>query len=72
MTIEELAAVSQHEFETIRRRMATKDDLQALQAAIIQAIENLDVKLETYASGWNEDFERLDKRVEQIDHRVRA
>jgi len=69
MTLEELAAASQHEFESIRSEMATKGDLRTVEATILRAIENVDLHLAGYASSWNEDFDRLDDRVQQLESR---
>jgi len=70
MTIDELAAISQHEFQNLRREMATKEDLRESQSTILRAIETLDLHLANYASRWDEDFERLDKCVQDLDHRM--
>lgn len=70
MTFEELAATSQHEFENVRREMATKEELRATEATILRAIESVDLHLASYASRWNEDFDSLDDHVGQIEGRV--
>lgn len=72
MTIEELAAVSQREFESIRNEMATREELKAAEDNILRAIEHLGVRLSVYASRWNDEFELLADDVRNIESRIRA
>jgi hypothetical protein len=70
MTLDELAAASQHEFESIRREMATKEDLRAVGASILRAIENVDRHLKSYASRRDDELGALDDHMQQIENRV--
>ena len=70
MTIDELAAVSQHEFESLHREMATKEELRGVGATLLKAIETIDLHLSSYALRWNDDFDRLHDRVHQIENRL--
>jgi len=70
MTLEELAVLAQHEFESIRRDMVTKAELEATEANILRAIESLGRQVSTYSSEWNDLFERLDDRFERLENRV--
>jgi hypothetical protein len=72
MTIETLAEMSQQEFLAIKKQMATKDDLQAVAKAILDAIDNLsgqvaDVKQRTLSAI---DFVRLEERVDVIEKKL--
>jgi len=72
MTIEELSALSQREFETIRNEMATREELIAAEGNILRAIDRLDDRLAAYASRWNGEFERLVDNVRSVESRIRA
>ena len=71
MTLEELATLAQHQVETIRRDMATKDELHATGADILRAIEGVDRHLWAYSSHWGGQLEQLDQRVQELDKRLR-
>jgi len=70
MTLEELTVVAQHEFESIRRDMATKDELRTTEANILRAIESVDRHLLTYSSYWGDHLDRLDNQLAGIEKRV--
>jgi hypothetical protein len=70
MTLEELAAASQHEFESLRSEMATKGELRGVEGTILRAIGTVDLHVASYASRWNDDFDGLDDRMRQIESRV--
>lgn len=55
MTIDDLAAATQQEFQAIRDEMATKDDIKT----VLRAIEGIDMHISAYASHWTEDFAKL-------------
>jgi len=59
MTIDELAALSQREYESIRNEMATREELKAAEDNILRAIEHLGARLSVHASRWDNEFERL-------------
>jgi len=65
--IDGLAAATQREFTAIRQEIATKDDVRI----ILLAIENVDVRLSSYASRWSDEFDSLEGRTTEIDDRVR-
>jgi hypothetical protein len=72
MTIDELAALSQREYESIRNEMATRDDLKATEDNILRAIEHLGDRLSAYSSRWNNEFERLADNVHNLESRFRV
>jgi hypothetical protein len=72
MTIDELVAVSQREFEIIRNEMATREELQATEENILRAIEHLGDRLSVYAARWNNDFEHLADKVHNLESRFRV
>ena len=72
MTIDELATVSQREFESIRNEMATREELKATEDNILRAVEHLGDQLSVYASRWNNDFERLTDNVRNLESRFRT
>jgi hypothetical protein len=72
MTIEELAASSQREFESIRDEMATREELEATEDNILRAIERLGDRVSVYASRWNNEFERLTDTVCNLEARPRT
>lgn len=67
MTIDDLAQAAEQEFQTIRKEMATKDDIKTL----LHAIEGIDLHLSAYASHWSEDFTKLHDWVQELDGRLR-
>jgi hypothetical protein len=72
ITIEKLAEMTQQEFLALNQKMATKDDLQAVGKAILDAIDSLsgqiaDVKQSTLSAI---DFVRLEERVEAIEQKL--
>jgi hypothetical protein len=71
MTIDELAAVSQREFESIRNEMATREELKTTEDNIIRAIERLEDRVSVYASRWNNDFERMADSIHNMESRIR-
>jgi hypothetical protein len=72
MTIDELATLSQREFESIRNDMATREELKAMEENIVRAIERIGDRLSIYASRWNSEFERLADNVQNLENRIRA
>jgi len=70
MTIEELAASSQREYESTRNEMATRAELKVVEGNILRAIEGLGLQLGDYASRWNGEFDNLTDAVQAIEHRV--
>ena len=72
MTIEELAAASQRELESIRNEMATREELKATEDNILRAIERLGDRISVYASRWNNEFERLTDTVRNLETRPRT
>jgi hypothetical protein len=70
MTLEELAVVAQHEFESLRRDMATKEELRAAETNILRAIEGVDRHLLAHSSYWGDQVGQLDHRLQRIDKRV--
>ena len=72
MTIEELAATSQREYESIRNDMATREELKVTENSILTAIEHLGTQLSIYASRWNGEFDRLADNVHNLEIRIRA
>ena len=70
MTLEELAILAQHEFESIRRDMVTKAELKATEINVLRAIKNLDLHLSTYVSQWKDHFERVDDELKEFEIRV--
>lgn len=72
MTIDELAAISQREFEGIRNDMATREELKATEDNILRAIERLGDKISVYASRWNNEFERMADNIHNIESRFRS
>jgi hypothetical protein len=72
MTIEELAAASQREYENIRNDMATREELKVTENSILNAIEHLGTQLSNYASRWNGEFERLADNVRDLESRIRT
>jgi hypothetical protein len=71
MTIEELSVFSQYEFEDIRNRMATREELNAIEHNILSAIDRIDNRLAVYASRWNGEFERLCDSIQSLESRLR-
>jgi hypothetical protein len=67
MTIDELVAVSQREFESIRNEMATREELRAAEDNILRAIERLGDRVSVYASRWNNEFERMADNIHNIE-----
>jgi hypothetical protein len=59
MTIEELAAISQREYESIRNDMATRGELKAMEGAILRSLEGIGLQLSVYDSRWSNEFDRL-------------
>jgi hypothetical protein len=72
MTIDELAIVSQREFESIRNEMATREELKATEDNILRAIERLGDRVSVHASRWNTEFERLADNVQNIESRIKG
>jgi hypothetical protein len=72
MTIDELAAVSHREFESIRNEMATREELNSAEDNILRAIERLGDRVSVYASRWNNEFERMADNVHNIESRIRS
>ena len=72
MTTDELAAVSQREFESIRNEMATREELRAAENNILRAIERLGDRVSVYASRWNNEFERMADNIHNIESRLRS
>lgn len=70
MTIEELAAISRREYESIRNEMATREELKAAETNILRAIDGIGRQLAIYASRWNGEFENLSDSVRSMDQRV--
>ena len=71
MTIDDMAAAMQQEFQAIRSEMATKEELKETRTEILRAIEGIDVHLSAYASRSNEDIAKLQESVQELDGRVR-
>ena len=67
MTIEELAAISQHEIASIRRDMTTKDELRATEAAILRALEGLGAQIARHDSRWECQLDRIDDRLQELE-----
>jgi hypothetical protein len=70
MTIEELAVISQREYESIRNEMTTREELKTTEGNILRAIESIGLQLAGYASRWNSEFDNLTDNVQAIEHRV--
>jgi hypothetical protein len=70
MTIEELAVLSQREYESIRDEMATREELRAAEGTILRAIEGIGLQLAAYASRWSSEFDNLTDNVQATEHRV--
>jgi hypothetical protein len=68
MTIDDLAAAAQQEFQAIRSEMATKDDIKT----VLHAIEGIDMHLSAHSSRWSEDFSKLHDWVQELDGRLRV
>lgn len=75
MTIEGLAQMVANGFE----KTATKQDLKELReemrggfSFLGQAIENLDVRISSYATEWNRRFDELHEWVEQLEDRLKS
>ena len=78
-TLDDLGAMSQREFADIKTRMATKKELAELRkemhegfSFLNQAIENLDVRISSYATEWNKRFDELHEWVEHIEDRLKS
>ncbi len=72
MTIDDLAAATQNEFQEIRREMATKHELNAATHEILGAIEEGNAHLSAQMSLLNDDFSNLCNRVDEIGGRLRV
>ncbi|MCX6731713.1 MAG: hypothetical protein NTX55_01870 [Candidatus Parcubacteria bacterium] len=88
MTIDNLAAMTQRGFTDIKTQMATKEDLKKLAtkeelnklrvemkegfSGVFSAIENLDVRISSYATEWNKRFDELHEWVEHIEDRLKS
>lgn len=72
MTIDDLAAATQQEFQAIRSEMATKEELKETKTEILRAIEGVDMHLSAYASRSSEDIAKLQESVQELDGRVRV
>jgi hypothetical protein len=72
ITIENLAEMTQQEFAALNQKMATKDEVQSISKAILDAIDNLsgqiaDVKQSTLSAI---GFVRLEERVDVIEQKL--
>jgi len=72
MTIDELAAFSQREYESIRNEMATREELRAAETSILHAIEGVGLQLSTFSSRWSDEFDRLTERVDDIGIQIKV
>ena len=70
MTIEELAAFSQRELESIRDEMATRAEVRSMEGTILRAVEGVGQQLASYASRLSGEFERLSDRVHGLENRI--
>ena len=70
MTIDDFAIAVEQEFETIRKEMATKEELNSKTREILRAIEAIDIHLSAYASRANDDIVSLQESVHELDNRV--
>ena len=72
MTMDEVMTLSQREFESIRNEMVTREELKATEENILRAIERIGDRLSIYASRWNNEFESLADKVQNLENRIRA
>jgi hypothetical protein len=70
MRIEELAVIVQHEDESIRNEMATREELEAMGGTILRSVERVGQQLSMYDSRWSGEFDRLAARVHEIEGRM--
>ena len=70
--IEELAGLINKSFIDLEKRVATKDDLRALDVRLTRAIDDVDMHLSAYATQWNRDFENLHGWVEVHEGRLKV
>ena len=72
MTIEQLADMTQKEFLALDKKMATKDDLQAVGKTILDAIDNLSGQIADAKQSMLSaiDVVRLEERVDVIEKKL--
>ncbi len=70
MTIEELAIISQRDYESIRNEMATRSELKSLENAILRSIEGIRLQWSVYNSRWSAEFDRIGDRISDIEGRM--
>lgn len=70
MDIDQLAALLQREYETLRGEMATRDELHGVESNVLRAIEGVSTQVRQIASQWTRDFERLTDRVHDLGGHV--
>jgi hypothetical protein len=68
MTIEELAGMTKRGFNDLQRNLASKDDVHD----ILRAIDGLELKISSYASGWTRDFKKLHEWMKEHEERLTA
>jgi hypothetical protein len=72
ITIENLAEMTQQRFAALNQKTATKDEVQSISKAILDAIDNLsgqiaDVKQSTLSAI---EFVRLEERVDVVEQKL--
>jgi len=72
ITIEKLAEMTQQEFLALNQKMATKDDLQAVGKAVLDAIDNLSRQIANVKHSTSSaiNFVRLEERVGVIEKKL--
>ena len=72
MSIEQLADMTQKEFLALDKKMATKDDLQAVGKTILDAIDNLSGQIADAKQSMLSaiDVVRLEERVDVIEKKL--
>lgn len=65
LTLEELASLIQRTMASKEdlKALATKEDLRQNEERLVRRIEGLELKISSYASAWNRDFDRLHEWV---------
>lgn len=66
MDLNELAALMQRSYESLRSEMVSRDELRATEATTLRANEGLGAQVSQYAAQLNGDFARLADRVDDI------
>lgn len=70
MNNDQLAALLQREFESLRAEMVTRDELRASEASTLRAIEGLGVQSSDFGVRWSGDFRQLSDQVQDLQNRV--